>query len=114
MNRYTALVSASLTLAAFVGGCQHSGTAENTADTNRPTMASEKTVYADPALYTVPYTATTDASWMHTATDTTSAGTLKTGDTVWLRSDTPTTGVVSAKTADGKIVYVRAGDLKAK
>jgi len=115
MNHRTMFVLSSLGLAVFSAGCQQqSGHAENTADTNRPEMASEHVAAADPATYTVPYSTTAETPWMQTMTDTTAAGTLHTGDTVYLRTDAPTTGIVSAKTADGRIVYVKAADLHAK
>ena len=110
MNRYALLAFASLGLLPFAG-CQQSGQTETTTTTERPTMT---TPAAADTSYTGAYTPTVDTGWMQTATDTTSAGTLHPGDTVYLRTDAPTSGVVSAKTADGKMVYVRAADLKRK
>jgi hypothetical protein len=51
---------------------------------------------------------------MRTSTDTVAAGTLKEGETVYLQSVAPSTGMVGAKTADGRIIYVRATDLRPK
>ena len=93
MNRYVLLASASLGLISLSVGCQHSGTAENTTDENRPTMAestpppAETHATATPSGYTVPaaqdlssysvpYTTTTDTSYMKMSTDTASAGTF--------------------------------------
>ena len=74
----------------------------------------ETTGAAAASSYTVAYTVASDTPYMRTATDTASAGTLRSGDTVYLQSGAPTSGIVPAKTADGKIVYVRASDLRAK
>jgi hypothetical protein len=112
MNRYTALVAAAVIACAGLVGCQSSGHAEAKPDEARPQMASG--TVTDASAYTVPYVATTDTPWMNTSIDTSAAGTLKSGDTVYLRSDAATTGVVPARTADGKIIYVRAADLRAK
>jgi len=49
---------------------------------------------------------------MRSSTDAAVAGTLRAGDVVYLRSDAPTSGIVSARTSDGRIVYVRATDLR--
>jgi len=140
MIRHTLFAAAAtglVGLAFCAAGCQNSGEAQASVDADRPQMAAETTtpppssvtvqtnppaqppsatvtVDTDPASYTVPYTATTDTPYMRTAGDTTSAGTLRSGDTVYLRSGSPTSGIVPAKTADGRIVYVRASDLRAK
>jgi len=130
MMRYSLLATASLALVACgIGGCQSSGHAEASVDANRPAMAAEtstktQTTYTTPsaqtaaatdaASYTVPYTTVNDAPYMRAASDSAAAGTLTTGDTVYLRSGAPTTGIIPAKTADGRIVYIRAADLRAK
>ena len=119
MNRYALLAFASLGVLPLVG-CQNSGTAETSTTTTEHTSGSAAAAggtsaaaaTADP--YNIAYTPTVDTSWMHTSTDTTGSGTLHPGDTVYLRSDAPSSGVVAAKTSDGKLVYIRAGDLKKK
>jgi hypothetical protein len=125
-----ATAAAGLALAALtIGGCQSSGHAQASADANRPAMAAEtstgtQSTYSTPSAsasaavdassYSVPYTAANDAPYMRSATETVSAGTLHSGDTVYLQSNAPTSGIVAAKTGDGRIVYVRAADLRAK
>jgi hypothetical protein len=105
MNRYTLLVAASLSTAALVG-CQQSHHAEADVDVDRPHTT------ANASAYTVPYTVSTDTSYMRSSSDATAAGTLRTGDVVYLRSDAPTSGTVAARTSDGRVVYVRASDLR--
>jgi hypothetical protein len=123
MNRYALLAFASLGFLPLAG-CQNSGTAETSTTTTEHSSAGASgsaaaaggtaaaSASADP--YAIAYTPTVDTSWMHTASDTNSSGTLHPGDTVYLRSDAPSSGVVAAKTTDGRLVYVRASDLKKK
>ena len=103
MIRYTLVALAVLTMAAYVGGCQSSGHAEASVDTDRPKMADDG--------YTQAYVVRNDTSYMRSSTDTTSAGTLRSGDVVYLRSSPPSSGLVQAKTTDGRMVWVRASDL---
>jgi hypothetical protein len=109
MNRHILVASVSLGLAALcTTGCQKSGTEESSTDANRTHMT------ADASTYTVPSTASTDTPYYRSSTDTTAAGTLRSGDTVYLQSGSPSTGMVSARTSDGRIVWVRASDLRPK
>src|SRR5262245_48280772 len=122
MNRFTLFAVASLGLAACAIGCQSSGHAEASPDTTRPQMAegtstAERAAYTAPvdlAAYSVAYTTTADTPWMQASTDTTAAGTLRTGDVVYLPSNAPASGIVPAKTADNRIICVRASDLRRK
>jgi len=103
MIRYTLATLALLTVAIYSTGCQSSGHAEASVDTDRPRMADDG--------YTQAYVVRNDTSYMRSSTDTTSAGTLHSGDVVYLRSSAPSSGMVQAKTSDGRMVWVRAGDL---
>ena len=104
MIRSTIATLAVLTLAISSTGCQNSGYAESRADTDRPRVAAETDTY------TRAYTVNNDTSYMRSATDTTSAGTLKAGEVVYVR-EAPTGTMVQAKTADGRLVWVRSTDL---
>lgn len=121
MLKYT-LLAASLGCAALAIGCQNSGHATAEADehpemttTAAPASYSAST---DLTAYNTPYTLKHDSSYMMSPSSTVSAGTLRSGDTVYLRSgtmlDTNANGWVAAKTADGRLVYVRSGDLQMK
>lgn len=130
MTKYALLAVASIGCAAFTVGCQNSGHATAEADYNdRPHMTStyERTdTTATPAryragtdlsMYSTPYTLKRDSAYMTSPTADNTAGTLHEGDTVYLRSGTTldtqaNNGWVAAKTADGRLVYVRADDLR--
>ena len=116
-TRYALLAAASLTVAAIAAGCQQSGGARASVDVDRPRMASERTTVrteVDTSAYTTPYVVTTDTTTMASPGSTTSAGTLQRGDVVYLRSAPSGTGTVAARTSDGRVVYVRASDLRAQ
>src|SRR3954463_5052548 len=108
MNRYSLLLAVPLGIAAFGIGCQQSHHAEASVDTDRPHTSA----HADMSSYNVPYVTTTDASYMRSSSDTTAAGTLRSGDVVYLQSGAPSSGTIAARTSDGRLVYVRASDLR--
>ncbi|HEY0008780.1 MAG TPA: hypothetical protein VGB55_08660 [Tepidisphaeraceae bacterium] len=108
MIRNTVATLAVLTMSVLSTGCQNSGQAESRADTERPRVA------ADADAYTRAYTVNNDASYMRSSTDTTAAGTLKSGDVVYLRQAPSGGGPVQVKTTDGRMVWVRPGDLVAR
>jgi hypothetical protein len=107
MIRSTVATLAILTAAISSGGCQNSGSGAATADTERPRMAAEAEAFSRP------YTVSTDAPYMRSATDTTPAGTLRTGEVVYLR-EAPTGATVQARTANGRMVWVRSTDVAAR
>ena len=111
MNRSLFLFCASLGLAACAAGCQNSGKDETSVDSTRP-KTTETTPAPQPSPYGVAYVTTADTPWMRSSTDGAAAGTLRAGEVVYLRSDAPTSGIVSARTSDGRIIYVRATDLR--
>ena len=116
MNRHLIIACVSLGLAACTAGCQNSGTDETSVDDTRPTTpapaAAPAAGAAQTSTYGVAYVTTADTPWMRSSTDGTAAGTLRTGEVVYLRSDAPTTGIVAARTSDGRVIYVRAADLR--
>ena len=107
MIRRTLFAIAALGALAFATGCQSSGHAEAHVDTDRPHMTAE----TDASAYTTAYTVRTDTSYYRSSSDTSAAGSLRSGDTVYLRSAPPASGMVQARTTDGRIVWVRASDL---
>lgn len=129
MTRYTLLTLASLGLAACTVGCQNSGGASAEAEIDRPrttytrtetrtddtSMQAGATVRADASTYTIPYVTSRETQYMTSATASTPAGTLRSGETVYLRSapsNVSSTEMIPARTADGRTVYVRATDLR--
>jgi hypothetical protein len=139
MTKSTLMAVASIGLAVCVVGCQQTSPraeAEPEYET-RPSMATtpppaqpaaQQAGYAAPAAaaagtataFTVPYTVSGDSAYMMSPSATASAGTLHSGDTVYLRSGTSLdastnpNGYVAAKTVDGRLIYVRAADLRMK